>query len=37
MTSILADDNLKYIFLDEDGRIPIRNFTKICSQESNWQ
>ena len=30
MATIFADDNFKCIFLNE-------NFTKICSQESNWQ
>ena len=31
----LEDDNFKCIFLNENDRIPVANFTEICSQESN--
>ena len=31
------DDIFKHIFLNENVRIPISNFTEICSQGSNWQ
>ena len=37
MAAILANDNLKCIFSNENYRIPIPNFTEICSQDSNWQ
>ena len=33
MAVLLADDSFKYIFLNENDRIPI----EICSQEPNWQ
>ena len=36
MATILADNNFKCIFLNENDRI-LLNFPKICSQESNWQ
>ena len=33
MAAILAADYFKYIFLNENDKIPI----EICSQVSNWQ
>ena len=32
MAAILADDNFKYIFLNENDRIPIRNSLKFVSR-----
>ena len=37
MAAILADDIFKRIFLNENVRIFISNFTEICSWGSNWQ
>ena len=36
MAAILADNNFKCIFLNENDRIPIQNID-ICSHDSNWQ
>ena len=38
MATVLADDNFKCIFLNENGRIPIQISMKfVPMQESNWQ
>ena len=37
MAAILTDDNSKCIFLNEDDRIPICNFTGMCSQRFHRQ
>ena len=38
MPITLADDNFRYIFLDENDRMNSDAiFTEICSQKSNWQ
>ena len=36
MATILADDNFKYIFFNENENSDL-NFTEICPHESNWQ
>ena len=35
--AIWADDNFKCIYFNENDRMPLLDFTKSCSQESNCQ
>ena len=37
IAAILADDIFKWIFYGENVWVSIKNFTEVCSQESNWQ
>ena len=37
IAAILADDNFKCIFLNENDWIPIQISLKFVSQESDWQ
>ena len=39
IAAIMADDIFKYIFLNENDKIPMMklNFNETCSKESNWQ